>query len=53
MMLVDFGVPFEVALSLDDYERIGLIVIFGEIKGGIFEWDRMGWRTKNNGVQSE
>lgn len=48
MMLVDFGVPFDVAFSLDEYERIGLIVICGEIKGGVFDWDRVAWRDEKS-----
>ncbi len=43
MALVKSGVPFEVAMALEDHERRGLIVIFGELDGGRFDWDRMKW----------
>ncbi len=46
MMLLDAGVPWDIAFSLDASERMGLIVICGEIKGGVFDWDAMSWKDK-------
>jgi hypothetical protein len=48
MMLVESGLPFDVALGLEDHERIGLIVMLGEIKGGTFDWDRMNWKDDDS-----
>jgi hypothetical protein len=43
MGLVHFGIPLDVALSLEDYEQIALLVITGELEGGTFNWDSMEW----------
>jgi hypothetical protein len=43
MSLTGGKIPFDVAMSLEDYERIALIVIAGEIEGGTFNWDNMQW----------
>ncbi len=40
--LIDKGVPFDVAWSLDPYMRLGYIIVFGEIQGNVvWNWSRM------------
>jgi hypothetical protein len=41
--LVGRGVPFDVAFSLSNDERVAWIIIYGEIDGGIFNWQTGQW----------
>jgi hypothetical protein len=38
-------VPYEVALGLDEAERIAHVVIFGEFGGRRFDWLSLCWRN--------
>jgi hypothetical protein len=44
MILLGAGVPWTVAWSLEDYERLAFLVIAGELNGGEFSWDFMDWK---------
>jgi hypothetical protein len=44
MLLVKSGVPWDVAFSLEDHEATALCIIFGQLDGGKFDFDRMAWR---------
>jgi hypothetical protein len=37
------GVPFDVALSLDDIDRTAYCIIFGGFEGHKWNWSRMEW----------
>jgi len=43
LFLVSCGVPYDVAFSLDDAERIGYLIIFGMLDGLNFDWKRLKW----------
>lgn len=43
LFLVGRGVPFEVALALDEAERIAFVVACGELDGLDFDWKTMTW----------
>jgi hypothetical protein len=49
--LVKHGVPFDVAFALSEggmeAELIAYQVIFGELEGGTFNFDRMEWEDRN------
>jgi hypothetical protein len=45
LFLVQCGVPYEVALRLDEVERLAHVVIFGELRGYRFDWRRMAWEA--------
>ena len=42
-MLVNAGVPWDVAANLSPTEMLGYIVAVGEIDGGLFNWDALKW----------
>lgn len=44
LYLVHKGIPYQQAMALDASERLACIVIFGELDGGSWNWDRMEWR---------
>ena len=37
------GVPFDVAMSLPELERAAFAISFGEIDGGVFNFETMRW----------
>lgn len=43
LYLVHNGVPFDVAFSLDDEERLAWTVIIGQLKGLTFNWISRSW----------
>ena len=40
------GVPFDVAMSLDETDRMAYAVIFGEIEGNVFDWRAGRWTER-------
>jgi hypothetical protein len=36
-----------VAFDLYDHEALGYAVIFGELEGGEFDWNSLGWVRKD------
>lgn len=47
LWLVKNGVPFDVAFSLDEAERLGWSIIFGQFEGGEWDWNSRSWRRKD------
>jgi hypothetical protein len=43
LFLVQCGVPYEVALRLEEAERLAYVVLFGELRGYRFDWRRLAW----------
>jgi hypothetical protein len=43
LALVKQGVPFDVAFSLPNDERVAWLIICGEIEGGKFNWSTAEW----------
>jgi hypothetical protein len=43
LYLVKCGVPYEVALALDEAERLAFVVVLGELDGLRFDWRRLRW----------
>lgn len=37
------GVPFDLASELSPTQRLAWVVAVGTLKGGEFDWERMGW----------
>lgn len=44
MALIKNGVPEEIAWELTPSERLARIVVFGQLDGGDFDWDRLKWK---------
>ncbi len=44
LYLVRNGVPFDVAFSLPDDERLAFIVALGCLDGRVFDWDTLSWK---------
>jgi hypothetical protein len=42
--LVKCGVPFDVAFSLADDERLAYVVVLGTLDGNEFDWDLLRWK---------
>lgn len=40
------GIPFDVAFSLSNNERVAWLIICGEIDGGEFDWSTGNWRDR-------
>ena len=45
--LVKNGLPLSYVESLDDAEIMAWGVAFGELDGGVFDWDRLKWRERD------
>jgi len=43
LYLVRNGVPFDVAFSLDEKERLAWVVAFGTLDGRTFDWSAGAW----------
>ena len=43
MALVSHGVPFDVAAVMEDSWAAALTIVFGELDGGNFDFDRWQW----------
>ena len=39
------GVPFDIAFSLPLIDRRAFAVALGEMEGGRYDWDRLGWEA--------
>jgi hypothetical protein len=37
------GVPYDVAFTLDDADRLAHLIVLGEHEGNRWNWRRMGW----------
>jgi len=48
LWLVKNGVPFDVAFSLDDTDRLAWTVVCGEQEGGVFDWSRGKWEDRKS-----
>jgi len=44
LALVKNGVPWHVAMSLSNEERVAFCIMFGELDGGVFDWGALSWR---------
>ena len=47
LFLVNKGVPFDVAFSLDATMRLAWCVVLGELDGGSFDWTRLEWDKRD------
>lgn len=45
-MLVKAGVPPDYAAQLNQVRRIALLIVFGEVEGGRFNWSDFSWEKK-------
>ena len=43
LALVKNGIPYDKAMKLSPARRLAFCIIFGELDGGKWNWDRMGW----------
>jgi hypothetical protein len=43
LYLVKCGVPFDIAFSLKEDERLAFVVIMGTLDGHEFDWRKMRW----------
>jgi hypothetical protein len=43
LFLVKNGVPFDVAFSLDDEERLAWVVVMGQLSGREYNWTARRW----------
>lgn len=43
LYLVKNGVPFDIAFSLPKAWRRAFVVALGEMAGGRYDWDSLGW----------
>ncbi|MBV8656623.1 MAG: hypothetical protein JO142_02250 [Burkholderiales bacterium] len=41
LWLVKNGIPFDVAFGLDDMTRAAWCIVFSEMEGSKFNWDKM------------
>lgn len=48
LYLVRSGVPFDVAFSLPDDERLAFVIVLGSLDGNHFDWDAMTWQDDRN-----
>jgi len=49
MYLVRNGVPWDVAESWSDDERLAAAIVAGEFDGSSWDWDRMRWDKSRRG----
>jgi hypothetical protein len=47
LYLVRFGVPFDVAFSLKEWERAEWVVIIAGIEGNNYDWTTRQWLNPN------
>ena len=40
------GVPYDVALDMDDADRLAHLIVFGEYEGNRWNWRRMAWEER-------
>jgi hypothetical protein len=46
LWLVKNGVPFDVAFSLDETDRLAYAIILGKFEGGEWDFSRMRWAER-------
>jgi len=46
LWLVKNGIPYDIAMNLDDVERLAYAVIMGQFDGNSFNWDRGQWKER-------
>jgi hypothetical protein len=46
LALVDNKVPWDIAFSLDNNTRTAMLIIFGEMHGGVFSWSTGQWEPR-------
>ena len=46
LYLVSKGVPFDVAFSLDEAQRLAWVVILGEFDGPVYDWSSGTWSRR-------
>ena len=46
LYLVKNGVPYSVAFALEPDERLAYVVIFGQLDGNDFDFDRGQWKER-------
>jgi hypothetical protein len=39
-------VPFDVAFSLPEDERLAFVVVLGTLEGRVFDWSSLGWKDR-------
>jgi hypothetical protein len=44
--LVKNGVPWDVAHSLEAEPRLAYVIYFGQLEGGVWDWDAMDWEPQ-------
>lgn len=42
-MLIEKGVPWHEVWSMSPARRMAMIVTFGELSGGTWDWDKLKW----------
>lgn len=45
-MLIDHGVPFDVAFAMDRAMRRAWIIVLGQMEGGHWDWEHNCWREE-------
>lgn len=45
LYLVQNGVPFDIAFSLPDDERLAFVVALGTLNGREFDWSTQSWKA--------
>lgn len=45
--LLRSGVPYDVAMSYDDDERLAAVVVQGQFDGNKFSWEESRWLTRD------
>ena len=46
LALLTRGVPFDIAFSLSNDERVAWLIIMGELEGGVFNWTTGQWEQR-------
>ena len=46
LWLVKCGVPYDVAFSLNDTDKLAYTIIMGQFEGNEWDWSRMHWVDK-------
>ena len=49
LALTEAGVPYELAMDMDDAWALALTVARAEHQGERFDWDRMQWKERRSG----
>lgn len=46
LWLVQRGVPYDLARDMTPEEVFSHVIVFGEMEGGKFDWEKMRWKTE-------